>query len=355
MKRTSSLLAVCATGAVALASCGGGGSSTAVAPASHPIQAITKIPAPSAAKVVYGTATLSIKLPATVTAKNAAAAHVHTAAGSRTPAYVNPQSGAVLDIFVDGTLAQNIDNVTPNDSYTIQPTSNGIQNVTVPLYSQSTNRLVVVEWDSSSRNVALAGGEADAGTFTAGTGVNLSLTMNINATSIGIIDLHNQSDPEVMTGQSYHGLAGSCGGATALSSFGLFITDPTGAFVPIAGSGGTGSVTAAGTPDAGGTSSIAQSQLGTFQVAWDASCTKGVSITATGVNPSAAFADASNFGAPNNTYNYYYCYYYGECSNLGPYYGVWLNANVYQNQPYNLTNYFTSSPTLTASADLLPT
>ena len=191
MNRLYTLLAVCATAVVAMSSCGGGGSSAPSPSGALPTPGAKGTPAPAAAnRTSVGTAQLVIKLPAVVTAKNKTV-HARNAAGQRSPAYVNPTPGNVLDIYVDGSLIPNIDNaVGGNDSMYIQNTTDGTQSVSLPLFSTSNNDIVVVEWDGTAHNAELAVGETDSGHFAPGSPLNVGLTMLMNARSVGVLDIY---------------------------------------------------------------------------------------------------------------------------------------------------------------------
>jgi hypothetical protein len=296
-----------------------------------------KISAPPAAgRTSYGTARVTLTLPKAFTGKNASAIHAKAASikaaaqkraattGRKSPAYVNPSGGSVLDIFVDGSLLSNIDNeVGSQDSMYVVATSDSTQTLNVPLFSTSNNDIVVVEWDSTAHNSALAVGETWVGTFTAGQPVNVPLTMLMNAQSLGILDVYYQQDPEVMYGQSYYGLNESCGQPGVQAQFGVWEADGTGTFVPVAGYGGTTAPRVIASPNPGGTTTAGQTNIaGLYQVNWDGNC-DGVQISASATNPAYPIVDTENYSAPApSSYGYANCYYGGSCPG-GPYQGLW--------------------------------
>jgi hypothetical protein len=357
-----------------------------------------------------GTAQLVLKLPNAVHGKNAqairAARGFRTSANSilrkpaagvasaarRTPKYVDPigcQNGScgpnLIDIYVDGVLIPNMDGCAGNsgdsgtDSICVSETTDGTQSVSVPLYSTNANDIVVEEFDDCGNACGdlLAMGDAFVGTFTPGTAVNASVTMQENVAYVGILDIYNQADPEVMTGQTYLGLQGSCDGTSQEAQFGLYTADLLGDFVPVAGYGGTSTPTESAAPDAGGstiTPTVATIP-GLWFVSWDNNC-DGVTVTGTATNSAYAisydvlgpypqdintnndfpyyqFSNGSgnwdSYGGPFTTdlhgntvatYGYANCAWDGTLCNGGPYQAVWNQVwyyyNNWQNAAYNL-------------------
>lgn len=316
-----------------LAACGGGGSTTPSGQRAPALFAGTPAP-PAANRTSVGTLQLTLTLPHVFTGTNVQA----LGARRRGPAYINPIAQCegclnVLDIYVDGSLIANLDGeIGPDHSLYVQNTNDGTQNVSLPLFSTSTNDIVVVEYNSYISNV-LAMGETQAGGFPPGTGVNATITLLMNAAYVGILDIHNQQDPEVMSGQTYFGLEGSCGSPNQglLSQFGLYAADVLGTFVPVAGYGGTSTPVESSASDPGGTTRAGQTGVpGIYEVDWDAHCL-GVTVTATTANPAhAIFADVygNGSGGPftangQPTYGYVRCYEgSGPCPG-GPYQGIW--------------------------------
>ena len=338
MHRLQTLLAVGAASVITMASCSGGGSSTAPGSAAMAKpQVKVGTPAPLAAnRTAVGTTSITLKLPAIFKSKNGkavSALHVtRTASGStRKPAYVNPTSGYVIDIWVNGTLASNLDGQAGSDSLLIQSTLSGVQAIgNVPLYSTGINYIDVFEYDGTYGNDRdlLAFGETTDGPFTAGTAQSASVTLQMNAQYIGVLNLYNQDDPEEMSGQAYFpsDVANSCApNQQTEGQLAFYPADATGAFVAAAGYGGTLTPTITSTPLSGGTSVLGQTTAGIYQLAWDANC-DGVQVSATASNPAyPAYADATDFAAPvsQNQYGYYYCYYNSESCPAGPYQGLW--------------------------------
>lgn len=369
MGRVYSLVLLGAAAALVMASCGGGGSGSTptaltapAAPGSGAAPNSVSVP-PASARKSYGTTQLTLKLPtvfvgkkgqAVVSRKAVKAVSLHNGktASLRTPAYVNPSSGNLIDIFVDGSLVYNLDGSTPNDSITVNPaTPDGTQTVALPLFSNAANDVVVVEWDSQGPpgNDMLAVGELYIGTFQAGVGANPPpITLLMNLFGVGVLDLYTQNDPALLNGGSWLGLGSgsenSCsvgiGNATPLAEaqFGLYNADGLQMFVPVAGYGGTNTPTMTASSDNGGTTRAGQTGIpGVYQVIWDTNC-DGVTVTATTSNPAFAIEDTT-FGSPGGSYGYYYCYYYNENCPGGPYLGLWEFNNIYNSEPYTPQGY----------------
>jgi hypothetical protein len=365
------LLAVLGVAAIALAACGGGGSSTPAAPGSSNNGASstshqhgTTQPPAASSRTAVGTATLALTLPKVFTGKNALAVRARNASLSkRNPKYVNPTCNGecdnYIDIFVDGTILQNLDGCGGNDSICVNNTSNAVQNVTIPLYSTSTNNIVAVELDGCGQECEdiLAVGESHPPSFSPGTGVNITLTMLMNAYSVGILDMYYQADPETMNGQTYLGLQGACNSGTqAQSQFGLFSADGYGTFVPIAGYGGTSTPSMTAVSDPGSTTTAAQSTIsGIYLVSWDSPC-DGVTVSATAANPAyAIYSDTYNYDGPYvngvGTHGYENCWNGGTCPG-GPYQGIWNIWNQYS-EPYYIVDGINASASVTGSVDIL--
>jgi hypothetical protein len=324
VNRTATLLAGAAIAALAFAACGGGGGGTSPAPAS--LAAPAKIAAPPAAgRTSYGTARVALILPAAFTGKNAKAIRARAGAGRKSPAYVNPQSGTVLDIFVDGSLLSDLDNsVGAQDSLYVAASSDSTQVLTLPVFSTSNNDVVVVEWDSTAHNSMLSVGEAWVGSFASGQAVNVTISMLMNTRALGILDVYHQADPEVMSGQTYYGLNQSCGAPAAQAQFGIWEADAIGTFVPVAGYGGTSLAAVTAQPNYPGTTTAGQTTIsGLYQVNWDGGC-DGVVVSAGAANPAYPIVDTENVHAPAPyTDGYDKCYLgTGPCP-AGPYQGLW--------------------------------
>jgi len=383
VNRLTQLLAAVGVAAIALAACGGGGSSTpqtsgaantGAAPFSQPIRNGTPAPV-AASRTSVGTVHLALTLPHVFTGKNAqavrairglrpttAAKRAGAGVSRRNPAFVDPVGCGtnqscppnVLDIFVDGTLIPSLDNcVQSPDSMCVNATGNGTQtNIALPLYSTQYNDIVVVEWDYN-HDFELAVGETFVGGSAApspapsglglspGGSVNATVTMLMNTAYVGILDIFGEADPEVMSSQTYAGLAGGCNSGLAYQSqFGLFSADGLGNFVAAAGYGGTSTPTLGPvSPDQGSSTTVGQTGVaGLYQVAWDSNC-DGVGINATTANPAyAIYQDvtgvgftynyAGPFNGPSNqfggaTFGYDNCYLHlGPCPG-GPYQALW--------------------------------
>ena len=324
--------------AALLCACGGGGSGSPAAPKTVPQPAGS--PAPSAAnRTAVGTAQLTLQLPASITAAATAAARTGAAGSTarRGATYVNPTSGSWLDIYVDGTLAPNLDgSAGSNDSLLVTNTSGDAtqQNISLPLYSTTSNQIVAVEWNSAKTSL-LAIGEVDHGPFPTGSTLPLTLTMQMNAKSIGLVSFPSLSSPAQMSGN--YG-AFPCPSPALSNGFALFGADGSGTFVPVVGYSGTATPALTSvTPDAG-TTRIAQSTAGSYLVSWDASC-DGVTASASVPNPAYAIYNdvTSNAGGYSNG-NY-----------KGPNYGIW---QLWNNAQLIISNF--ANPTAIGSVHIIP-
>ena len=219
---------------------------------------------------------------------------------ARSPKYINPSPAPsvgicqtpVLDIYVDGVWQPAIDGLGEQpDSLCVQATADGTQTVNIPLYSTNSNQIVVVEWDAYLLNV-LAIGEADYGTFGAGSTINVSLTMQMNAYYIGITDL-GFNYPAIMSGT--YGLP-----CPPTAQFGVFTADANQTFVPVAGYGGTSTPSLTSGPPIG-TTTLAQSAIpGIYNVVWDGSC-DSLNVSASAPNPAYQIVNDVYY---NGGYNY---------------------------------------------------
>jgi hypothetical protein len=262
---------------VVLAACSGGGS---VAPRSA-------APAvPSRTAIAHGT--LTLRFPAGF--RTAKGVTRRTGASTRHPAYVNPASGNLIDIFVGGTLVTNLDGVTPSDSVTVMPTPDGTQTIAnVPLFSSGQD-VAVIEWDSSGL-MLLAIGEAPSVSFAAGGTPTITLTMQMNATGFAITTHSDGSSASMMNGYF-------TGGATGTpNQVYIYATDPLGGYVtaaPPSGSGGfPTNVSVTGVPNDG--SHFGSQIIGSYAVSF-LSVTSDVVVAATASNPAGlAAADTTNY------------------------------------------------------------
>jgi hypothetical protein len=324
--------------ALLLAGCGGGGTSPAQpAAAPHP----TALPA--ANRTAVGTATLVLKLPKVLTAKNGKTVAAK-GANARHAQYVDPNPAPspssspvptaptnLIDIYVDNTLVPNIDTLAGAYGASVEVTTvntDATQTIVLPLYSMSNNVIVAAEFDGTHTNL-LAIGEANVGTFIAGSANNISLTMQMNAQTLGIVDQPAESAPTAMN--------------TANNGFGLFIfpcsygsTAQVGVYtVDLNGSyGGTGFATVTGASDYSGSSSLSPPQSafpGLYTITFDGSCD---SIMLTGTSPNPAYAIYNDVQSTSST-NYTYSQGLSNTTTNGPNQGIW---NLYNS--YNPTNSF---------------
>ena len=333
-----------------LAACSGGGGTAPVTPngsGNAPIAgAKPTAPPASSARTSVGSARFVIKLPAALQARGASVhARNAVAAAGRLPKYVNPgvgnNAGAnILDVYVDSTLIPNTDgNFPSNDHTTLVQNNNGDGTLsgTIPLYSTSNNTIVAIEWDTTDSYI-LAIGEYNAGAITAGTTTNVSLTMQMQAYYVGIVDLPNLDDPEILLGQNYYAsYSGTpnntnydgqyyCYNSPSSNGFALYTADAELTLVPIAGYGGTSTPTITSSPPTS-QSHIAQSPVGTYFAAFDGNCTN-IPISATAPNPAnAIYTDVANgyplfvTGGSHVDYRYYYGYYGGYVADVNQ--GIW--------------------------------
>lgn len=325
MRRRTLGAAAAVTAAVIMVACGGGGGGSSTQPR---LPANTSTPPPSAAnRTSVGTAHLTLALPQVLKGTNAEAIKGVKSGTDRHVQYINPSpnpaptngayGGNVLDIYVDGTLQPNIDGSDPDNLHSMvvgNPNGDGTQNVIVPLYSTSSNTIVAVEYDSTD-NSLLAIGEANNGGFSAGNTVSVTLTMQMNAQSLGVVDLPNESNPALMNGGTYSG--GFPCTANTTSAFGVYTADAEGVFVPVTGYGGTSTPTVSGTSDGGGTTRLAQSPLGSYFVSWDAGC-DGLFLSASAPNPAWALYN----DVVNTNYSNYLNGFNGNFT-AGPNQGLW--------------------------------
>ena len=331
-----------------LASCGGGGGGgSSVAPARTAPQPAASAPPAAANRTAVGTAQLTLTLPAALkaalTVKGAGAT---TASTGRAPAYVNPIGSNLLDLYVDGTLIPNLDgSAGSSDSLLVTNTSGDAtqRNISLPLYSTTSNQIVAVEWNST-KTFLLAIGEVDQGLFPTGSTLSLTLSMQMNASYIGAVNLPSLSSPALMNGLNYGPFG--CPNAPAANAFALYSADGTGTFVPIAGYGGTATPALTSvTPDAGGTTRIAQSPTGSYFVTWDAAC-HGITLGASVANPAyAIYNDITNL----NSSNYSNAFYGG--SQYGTNQGIWNLVYGYG----SLNGSYFSNQTATGTLNVLPT
>lgn len=343
MRHLTQAAAAATVAAVLFAGCGGGGSSSPTPSQAGVAPAVHATAAPAASRTAVGTATLTLSLPHVLVGKNGKAVRVAPSGSGRRPKYVNPVagggvcSGNVLDIYVDGSLVPALDGgPEAPDSLCVNPaSSDGTQTANVPLFSTGSNLIVAVEWDPTISNV-LAIGEYNGGQFSPGSGQTLTLTMQMNVYWIGITDLAF-NNPQLMQGGTYSFCA---------PQVGVYSADWEGAFVPVAGYGGTSTPTVTGTSDNAGTSKFAQTTIpGIYSAIFDGSY-DGITLNATAANP--AYAIYNDVASAN-----YSNYYYGYSSNYtaGPNQGIF---NLYFTNTNGFQNWFAqlNFPAETASVDL---
>jgi hypothetical protein len=350
MRGRSVLACTFALAGVALAACGGGGTSPVTTPRASATAAATL--APSAAnRTAIGTSKLVLVFPKTVTGKSGKALRAVPAAANRSPQYINPSpapssqiyAGNVLDIYVDGTLVPNIDGSEPTMQHSlvlVSPATDGTQTVTLPIYSTNHDSVVVVERDYNG-SASLAIGDAEAsGQISPGGSVNLTLTMQMNAVSIGLVQFPGLNGAALLDGSNYLGY--TC--PNVGQQFGLFTADAEGVLVPVSGYGGTGNAPVATfAHPGGGTTKVASSVIGgLYNLVWDGGC-NGVEVDATVQNPAnAIYSDVTS-----NYTNYYNAYFGLASYPAGPNQGIF---NLYYTNDSNTVKLGSfASPTVSNS------
>lgn len=169
------------------AGCGGGGSNAVPASLAAPA-------APSIAQgKAVGAGTLTIVFPATFQRASKAGSTRAAASARRGPAYVNPGTGNLLDIYVGGLLQLNLDGVTPSDSATVSASGGGTQTLSIPLYSTATNDIAIVEYSPAPapNRYLLAAGENASTQFAPGTAPAISVSLLMNVQGIALATYAN--------------------------------------------------------------------------------------------------------------------------------------------------------------------
>jgi streptogramin lyase len=213
-------------------------------------------------------------------------------AASKRPAYVNPTAGNLLDVYVGGYLALNLDGVTPSDSGTVVTSPDGSQTFSnVPIYSTISD-IAVIEWDSTHSSI-LAVGENPSVSFSPGTALNVALTLQMNATGFAISQYSDGSRATAFNAQNY-----SVGAPGYPTNVYVYATDPLGGYttaVPATGYGGVPSnVTVSGSATLGDSSKIGAQPLGSYLVSY-ASMSSGVAATASATNPAYFFYNTASY------------------------------------------------------------
>ena len=325
MKQRSPLVSIASLAATAMlmAGCGGGGGSALTSPvASHPAAAKATPPPAAANRTPVGTASITINYPHVLHAKSAQALVARSAKAKATarPQFVDPTSGNLIDVYVDGTFEPNLDGMAgSNDSLIVQTTTTGQQTLVAPVYSTNLNDIVMIEYASDGSTV-LALGETNVGSFTAGSQINVSITLQMNVTGVGVVDIPNQSNPQLMSST-----AGSSSYTECFSPqlYGFYPADALGMLLTSSGVGGVSAPAISGTSENGGTTTLAGSLAGVWTLTQDTNY-DAFDAVATDTNPAwAIYNDVFN-----NTNNNYY-------------YGAQDNYNAGPNQGfYNLADYF---------------
>jgi len=303
MFRPDKLAVIATTAALTFAACGGGGSAPTPAAAPHSTTA-------PQARTPIATGTLSIMLPP----KFVQVTNVTRATDARTPQWVDPTPGRVLDIYIGSVLASNLDGSSPGDSLTTVTTSNGAQTATIPLYSSS-DSIVVIEWNSSVHQNILALGTVNSSGVTPGSANNITLTMQLNAqymvasdqpggTPVAVSLIGNE-DATPPPGSPLQVGPPVCitPAPPAQNTFFAFQADGGQNFIPVAGYAGTLPITASPVTNLSGTSTVIQISPGVFNVAFDA-LMHPANVHLSSTNPAWAIAQAPAVSqlqsSPNN-------------------------------------------------------
>jgi hypothetical protein len=206
------VLALAAASTLA-AGCGGGGSNAVPAPLAAPA-------APSIAQgKAAGAGTLTIVFPATFQRASKAGSTRATASARRGPAYVNPGTGNLLDIYVDGHLQL---------TATVSASTNGTQTLSIPLYSQATNDIAIVEYDAAKTYV-LAAGEKASTQFAPGTAPIISVSLLMNVQGIALSTSADGSGATTLPATSL--MVGCSGSPATYNTFYLFAVDALGGLI----------------------------------------------------------------------------------------------------------------------------
>jgi len=278
------------------------------------------------------TATLTLQYPA----------GFHTASSRlRRPAYVNAQPPRYLDVWVvsGGTAVHAVNS---GSGANIVATSSGSQTFSIPLYSTNASRIVAYEQDAADGNPGnlLAIGEADIASITAGSAPQVSLTMLMNARSVGIMSDPNDANLDATTLPFYKAF-GSTSCVTGPSGpLYFFAADGDGGFVDVAGAGGISRPTVSSWTSNATSPSNTLTQTGgvtgSYNVAFN-NLNGGLTASVTAANPALAIVvDAVQQGGAYPGMDFLF--------NQG--YDYWLDSNFY-------TVYYGSS-TITNSIEILP-
>jgi len=327
--------------AALLAGCGGGGGGSST-PTSAAMPATGTTGSLPLGKPV-ATATLTVKY--STGFQTATTSSTSRSSTSRRPAYVNSNSH-YLDVWVvDGSSGQAMFHVvnTQSSGPNIQCCNGGGNQVfSIPLFSFENNYVVAFEADApdGSAGNLLAIGEADIGTFSAGTAPQISLTMVMNAAHIGVMSDPDNNNEDATTVSPYQRAVPACTLGNTSGPLYFFVTDPIGGFIDTAGTGGvvlptvnnwTSDTTAP-------TNTLTQGSgvAGTYSAAF-ANFTGGVKVNLTAPNPAYALA-------------------FDAYENQGPYPGLTF---LYQaNQDFQLNNYISTvaaaGPTISNAIDIVP-
>jgi hypothetical protein len=311
------LTLIAAGAALGVAACGGGGSSpsTPRAAAQSPKSTVTAPPTAANRKAV-GTASLTLVLPTILHGKSGAAVRARVPTKGATPKFIDPASGSVLDIWVDGTL------VVPQLPITVAGTQGPIA---IPLYSTDLNQISVFEYESDDTTL-LAIGEFNLGGFTPGTSPAVNLSLYQNTTQLGIIDLPAEQFPSLVGG-SYAQTPSCTPGNPPPAQFGVFPADANGNFIANAGSGGVQPVSLSSqSSDVGGSSTITAQILlpGFYQLVWDIGMCTGVTATFTVYNQANFIYSDANIATGTNAANYATGFNAGvNGTTNGPNQGIW--------------------------------
>jgi len=329
------------TAALLLAGCGGGGGSPSAVPA--PAASSSGANGASTTQKPVAIASLTVKY----------SAHFHTAkiktkgtSKNRRPAYVNSGSN-YLDVWVVNTSSSSaVHVVNSNGGPNVNPSADGSQTFSIPLYSTNPNQIVAYESDepNGSYGDILSLGETDLGSFTAGSAPTIGLTMLMNAQQIGVMSDPDNGNNDAQTYSPYYSYNLICSTPATISPLYFFTTDSEGGFVDLAGAGGVSLPTVKGWTSDISSPANALTQGSGVSGAYivtinNGNLSDGVTVNLSATNP--AYSPALDAAYSNGAYpglDYLY-------SNYGSY-DYYLYEEVY--------TIFYNGQTFTNSIDILP-
>ena len=123
----------------------------------------------------------------------------------------------------------------------VSPTADGSQTLSIPMLSSDNNQIVAFEQDVPDGQCCgnlLSVGEADLGSFPAGTAPVIALTMLMNAQNIGVMSDPDNGNGDAQTYSPYYSQNTIVSAPAAFGPLYFFASDAEGGFVDLAGAGG---------------------------------------------------------------------------------------------------------------------